>query len=1366
MRRLLPSLVLALLYFVHTPAQAQDTIPPVINCPGNLAYTLPPGACEMPVFFNISATDNAGTPTIVQIDGTGYSSGDYFPRGTFTLVFMAVDSSLNTDTCSFTVTIHNYPTQTQGLACDPNLHISMPATCEMWLTPDMVLEGDYGCYEDFVVDVNNTGSNYIGYYYVGETISYTVTNTTTGNSCWGQALIEDKSGPLISHCDSVTINCLEDPQPAHLGGAVPTPDFLDCNPFDTVWVDMVSQGACTGTTYSQIMRIWSATDSLGNNSSCTQTITIERIPLDSLEVFCAPDTIIECIPGSQPDFSPASTGYPYVIIDSLRYDITDGPNSLCNISASYSDQVIPVCGASVRIVRTWTILDWCQDINMSTNPYVCKQIITYQDKTPPSVTLPDDLTASANLPGCRARPTLPAATVEDCSSWSVVVITPVGPISGNGGKVPAPGLPIGPNKIIYKVTDACGNSTADTLVVNVIDNVKPTAVCDKHTVVALDNEGYGFAYAETFDDGSADNCCIKNFKVAKMTDACGNPDNLVFDDYVDFCCEEVGQTVMVILRVNDCHGNFNECMVEVEVQDKAGPSITCPPDITIFCGTDHNNLAITGNVVTDPAQQGPNDGLAMDNCGGMITVVHSDEGTVDCGQGLVYRTFKVSDPAGLMAFCVQRITVQNNSPFTGSNIVFPPDTSIIGCASSTLPANTGQPQLPPPSPCYMLVTAFSDQVFNSIPGACQKIYRTWTVIDMCQYNPNDPNSPGQWKHTQVITVTDNTPPQVTSCENRTFCNFKSDCGPIAPDLSITATDACTPDSLLFYSWSVDLNRDGSIDAQGTGQNTTNPYPIGQHRIHYTIVDACGNFSSCSFDFAIEDCKKPTVFCNGGLVVSIMQTGMISVNVNQFEQGSSYDNCTPRSLLRFSFSPDVNDTVRTYTCDDVGTVLVQVWATDASNNQDYCQTSLTIQDNMTACADTMVVVGGQIASEANKGLEGVNVELNGDMNSVVYTDQTGKFHFPNVPVGYDYTISPFLNDDPVNGVTTFDIVLLQRHVLGIQPLDSPYKIIAADVNNSGSVTIGDAVDLRKVVLHIIPNFPNNTSWRFVDAQWTFPDPANPFEPPFPQICNINDLSANPPAVDFVAVKVGDLNYTATTSKFDRQPGDRTLDHDLSLHAPLLSFGKGETIEVPVSVNMQDLLGVQFTLEVDPDLYLVEAIEPGPETDASNFGTVLLDQGAITFSWNRLAAERNDAPSVLLTLRLRTLQAGNTASGLAISSRFTAAEAYNQSGELLRPSLGFMMENGKDAVGMGFELNQNVPNPFAGETVIGFHLPVPSSATLRIFDAAGRQLTAVQGTYGQGYHEVRLPADVFNGEGVYFYRLETPQFTATKKMTMIE
>lgn len=63
--------------------------------------------------------------------------------------------------------------------------------------------------------------------------------------------------------------------------------------------------------------------------------------------------------------------------------------------------------------------------------------------------------------------------------------------------------------------------------------------------------------------------------------------------------------------------------------------------------------------------------------------------------------------------------------------------------------------------------------------------------------------------------------------------------------------------------------------------------------------------------------------------------------------------------------------------------------------------------------------------------------------------------------------------PLEGVTTMDIILIQKHILGIKSLDSPYKIIAADVNNSQSITASDIAEIRKLILGVIESFPKTS-----------------------------------------------------------------------------------------------------------------------------------------------------------------------------------------------------------------------------------------------------------------------------------------------------
>ena len=131
--------------------------------------------------------------------------------------------------------------------------------------------------------------------------------------------------------------------------------------------------------------------------------------------------------------------------------------------------------------------------------------------------------------------------------------------------------------------------------------------------------------------------------------------------------------------------------------------------------------------------------------------------------------------------------------------------------------------------------------------------------------------------------------------------------------------------------------------------------------------------------------------------------------------------------------------------------------------------------------------------------------------------------------YDYTVQPKYNEGLLNGVSTFDMVLIGQHILGVAPLSSPYRLIAADVNGSGTITTLDLITMRKLILGHIQEFSQDVeSWHFVDADYIFPNPANPWQENYPTSIDINDLpSGGVGDIDFVAIKMGDINLDADT-----------------------------------------------------------------------------------------------------------------------------------------------------------------------------------------------------------------------------------------------
>ena len=88
------------------------------------------------------------------------------------------------------------------------------------------------------------------------------------------------------------------------------------------------------------------------------------------------------------------------------------------------------------------------------------------------------------------------------------------------------------------------------------------------------------------------------------------------------------------------------------------------------------------------------------------------------------------------------------------------------------------------------------------------------------------------------------------------------------------------------------------------------------------------------------------------------------------------------------------------------------------------------------------------------------------------------------------------------------------------------------------------------------------------------------------------------------------------------------------------------------------------------------------------------------------------------------------------------------------------------GEGFALYQNEPNPWTGSTEIRFDLPEEGNVQLSLFDEAGKLVKMIERSYSAGTHSIQLNKKDISMNGVLYYRLESGQYSATKKMVKVE
>ncbi|MEO6133309.1 MAG: dockerin type I domain-containing protein [Saprospiraceae bacterium] len=177
----------------------------------------------------------------------------------------------------------------------------------------------------------------------------------------------------------------------------------------------------------------------------------------------------------------------------------------------------------------------------------------------------------------------------------------------------------------------------------------------------------------------------------------------------------------------------------------------------------------------------------------------------------------------------------------------------------------------------------------------------------------------------------------------------------------------------------------------------------------------------------------------------------------------------------------------------------------------------MQGQSTRVKSDTCFISGIVETENKRPIKNVEVILTipGQVFPAITTTEDGKYSFSIECSDLSATIRLSRNDFYKNGVSTLDLLRMQKHLLGIDLFNSPFKLVAADANNSQNVSALDMVELRKLILGIYTELPSNKSWRFVSK-----DPGS-----FNGESTFYILNTSHSNVDFIGVKIGDVNNTA-------------------------------------------------------------------------------------------------------------------------------------------------------------------------------------------------------------------------------------------------
>ncbi len=363
---------------------------------------------------------------------------------------------------SRTVNVVATPT---NIVCNDLVTVALDQGCSLVLNPDDILEGSYGCFDNYIVQLDKTlplgngpwVAGVLGASDVHKTYAVRVVVDANGNgvadlgenSCWGNISIEDKLPPVLTCActtNEPTEGCTYDCADLNgiLNGTIftPTPVAIDgCEgQINTIVANPNVPGAnlykedeyfpgVNACSIGRIVRTWTAKDSWGNSVQCTQIFYLE--PFTHEDIDFPDDITIDCAGcGDAPGVRPcdlASRGVQYSVPFAGVYPLIATPQNinvigcgvsggLCNLGASYTDTRIDICAGTFKIQRHWVVLDWCTN-----ETWTSEQLIKVVDDEGPEIACPADMTVSTNPSQCCATVDLPNVIVEDrCSPTAII----------------------------------------------------------------------------------------------------------------------------------------------------------------------------------------------------------------------------------------------------------------------------------------------------------------------------------------------------------------------------------------------------------------------------------------------------------------------------------------------------------------------------------------------------------------------------------------------------------------------------------------------------------------------------------------------------------------------------------------------------------------------------------------------------------------------------------------------------------------------------------------------------------------------------------------------------------------------------------
>jgi len=592
-------------------------------------------------------------------------------------------------------------------------------------------------------------------------------------------------------------------------------------------------------------------------------------------------------------------------------------------------------------------------------------------------------------------------------------------------------------------------------------------------------------------------------------------------------------------------------------------------------------------------------------------------------------------------------------------------------------------------------------------------------------------------------------------------------------------------------------------------------PIGNYRISWTVGDGCGNATTLHQKITIADKKPPTPIMVD-IASVVMTDDKAELIARTFDKGgcdygciSSVDNCTSKDNLLFTFSdklphlfnndsdkwleqfiefgkyffdpntgeisdedaylegladawlPQSRSSQRVYFCPDdvLLSKIIKIYvfdrfddSTDKCDDGNFAFSKVKLLFSNCSGFDS-ATVEGTVKTVGDDLFTGMVMKAASDIDTTFTTSENGDYKFELT--NGNYWISGSNDEDYLNGVTTRDLLLMTYHLYHFDTWDDSLQMIASCVNNGFPATTLDITIFNNMLLRKSKSL-NTHSWVAVPKKFSFSDRLSLFG-----ICDnyikTKDIRLDGVPikdVDFVAIKIGDLDFSANRALKIRD------DRDVTFVAENKELIKNEIVDIPIyAKNFSDIKGLQITLNFEG----LEIIKINPGYIGATLNSTNIIENDLILNWinNYEGIEDGD---LLFTLRVKPKVEGKKVEDiLSFNDKHFRTEAYyGQDYEITKIDLEFKASVSTIETYTGFKLYQNQPNPFSNITTIGFEMTDVSPYKLTIFEMTGKELYTIKGISKAGLNKVDIDLSDIKTKGLFMYKLESDNNVAIKKM----